>query len=457
MSRICFDITGILRYARANDRVSGIQRVELNLIRHTVRTVGAQRALGLIREASGEGYRLVHLGFLAGEQEFSASSLLLQTGSIRSGRWPDIVLVKKHLHKYRHRKVHRGAKKAQIYLEALVARDRLTRKGLLRDPALDSHEHMQLGDTQLLAGDTYVRLGADWEDVQSHRVAQTHRDNGGRVVQMVHDLIPLVRPDLHEPAVRARFEHWLHHTTRYTTLFLCISEHTKADLQTYLKTAGVSIPISVVLLAHEFHGYARGVAPPPPSRLRAPLSQFEHTPFILCVGTLEVRKNLLTLLKAWSLCRRTAPNAPAKLVLAGKRGWGLESFDEFMRQTNALDQTVWVLQGTTDAELAWLYGKSLFTVYPSMYEGWGLPVGESLWFGTPCIASSATSIPEVGLELALYFSPEDVQTLAARLTALLLDHELISALRTAIRSAPLRTWSQFTSDALRQIAVHANE
>jgi glycosyltransferase involved in cell wall biosynthesis len=79
-----------------------------------------------------------------------------------------------------------------------------------------------------------------------------------------------------------------------------------------------------------------------------------------------------------------------------------------LRNTDFLDGKIILVAHPTDAELAALYRGCLFTVFPSLYEGWGLPVSESLSFGKPCVISSATSLPEAGGTLARYFDPENV-------------------------------------------------
>ena len=135
----------------------------------------------------------------------------------------------------------------------------------------------------------------------------------------------------------------------------------------------------------------------------------------------------------------------------------IETFEAEMQKTGSVDGSIVVIENTTDNELAWLYQHSLFTVYPSLYEGWGLPVGESLWFNTPCVASSATSIPEVARHLVDYFAPEDVAALAAHMARLLSRPDLLEIKRHQIMHAELRTWKDHAADVVRAITTHAND
>jgi glycosyltransferase involved in cell wall biosynthesis len=83
-----------------------------------------------------------------------------------------------------------------------------------------------------------------------------------------------------------------------------------------------------------------------------------------------------------------------------------------MRMDPVVNRFIHVMQGIVDQELSWYYRNCLATIYPSKYEGWGLPVGESLAQGKLCLASNATSIPEIGKDLPQYFEPHDAAALA---------------------------------------------
>ena len=132
----------------------------------------------------------------------------------------------------------------------------------------------------------------------------------------------------------------------------------------------------------------------------------------------------------------------------------IDSFDAEMRQTQAAGGSAQVIEKTTDAELAWLYAHSLFTIYPSLYEGWGLPVGESLWFNTPCLASSATSIPEVGRNLVKYIDPYAPDDISKNIISHLTQDRLIENLREQIATSTLRTWKDHAEDVILATQKH---
>ncbi len=161
--------------------------------------------------------------------------------------------------------------------------------------------------------------------------------------------------------------------------------------------------------------------------------------FALCVGTIEIRKNHHALLRAWGELAASAARLMPRLVIAGRRGWKAAAT---LAELDALSPggPVVFIEAPTDDELRWLYAACLFTVFPSFFEGWGLPVGESFWFGKPCAASNAPSIAPVARDLCAFFSPyhsEDMKDAIRRL----LDPDTRETYRRRIEKAPLRTWS----------------
>jgi glycosyltransferase involved in cell wall biosynthesis len=183
------------------------------------------------------------------------------------------------------------------------------------------------------------------------------------------------------------------------------------------------------------------------SEKRAPRRLRGVTPggYWLCVGTIEPRKNQERLFEALA---RLPGNRP--LVLAGGRGWLME---DVARKVNELGLASRVkLTGyVDDAELAWLYANCLGFVYPSLFEGFGLPVLEAMSLGAPVITSNASSLPEVAGDAALLVDPLDTAAIASAMAGLEGDGKL----RARLREAGLARASQFSWDAAAGIAAGA--
>ncbi|MET3814695.1 glycosyltransferase [Pantoea sp. UYEF8] len=129
--------------------------------------------------------------------------------------------------------------------------------------------------------------------------------------------------------------------------------------------------------------------------------------FVLFVSTIDVRKNHSLLLMLWKGLISEYGDAVPKLVLVGSIGWRGQEAINILNDDPALKEKVLMLHGIKDSALDWLYKNCLFTVFPSRYEGWGLPVAESCRYGKFCLASDAGSLPEVAPGCAEYIDPLD--------------------------------------------------
>jgi hypothetical protein len=190
----------------------------------------------------------------------------------------------------------------------------------------------------------------------------------------------------------------------------------------------------------------------------APIDSLRHilppaASFVLCVSTLESRKNHLLLFKAWEalLDKHDTASVPF-LICLGKSGWLFEEGAEFLRSRPALNSRILLISSVSDSALETLYRDSLFTVFNSFYEGWGLPVTESLSYGTLPLVSCNTSLSEAGGRAAIYFRADDVNDLVTKLELLIFNDEKRLALRDHARAnANLREWRAVAEDFIGKI------
>jgi len=168
------------------------------------------------------------------------------------------------------------------------------------------------------------------------------------------------------------------------------------------------------------------------------------SPYLLTVGNIEPRKEHLTLLSALELL----PQAPV-LVIVGTPGWRCR---RIMGEVARQQQTgrVRFLGRVADPDLACLYSAATVTVYPSFYEGFGLPVLEAMACNCPVLCSWSSSLPEVGGAAARYFRPRDVASLAEGLAAMLDDEDMLEGMRgRGVRQAARFTYEKAAVDLLR--------
>lgn len=203
-------------------------------------------------------------------------------------------------------------------------------------------------------------------------------------------------------------------SVRHANRLIAISESTKRDL---IKMFGARPEqVSVIYC---------GVDPafsPTPTRLDAQARAKMPAQFILHVGTIEPRKNIVRLIRAFAQAKRAA-RLPHQLVLIGARGWKYAEVDQVIAQENIANAVIFPGYIPQDELPAWYRAADLF-VYPSLYEGFGLPPLEALASGTPVISSNAAALPEVVGEAAIQVSPADHAALTDAIIRILNDSSL---------------------------------
>ncbi|WP_018701140.1 glycosyltransferase family 4 protein [Amorphus coralli] len=262
------------------------------------------------------------------------------------------------------------------------------------------------------------------------------------VVAVLYDTIPLAA----EAGVGVGFGRAYQSSYRALaqagTRFIAISEHTRRDALAEIEKGALDpsvAPEAAILLAHEFRD------PPPGSRAGA----LPERPYFLSVGSPTGRKNGKLLCEAYRrLAGTDAAEALPHLVFAGRVGQDVETLLDRLGDYRNIAPVVRLVDQPNHATLQALYRGAEALLFPSLYEGFGLPVGEALWLGTPVIASRATSIPEAGGALADYFDPASADELAALLSRAATEPGWLDARRQAVAAArpQLRSWARVAAD-----------
>jgi glycosyltransferase involved in cell wall biosynthesis len=151
-------------------------------------------------------------------------------------------------------------------------------------------------------------------------------------------------------------------------------------------------------------------------------------PYLLAVSTIQPRKNYARLITAFARVKSQFPNSKLQLVIAGSKGWMYAPVFETVTHLG-LQGSVIFPDFFADDDLPALYAGATAFVYPSLYEGFGLPVAEAMACGAPVVTSNASSLPEVAADAALYFDPRDVEGMAAQICRVLSDEGLRADLR----------------------------
>ena len=258
----------------------------------------------------------------------------------------------------------------------------------------------------------------------------------------IHDLTFLRFPDRFRPERRRYLTAFTRLSARRARRIMTDSANTKQDVVELLEVRPDNVEVVYPGLDEDMH--------PPPAGELASFRARRGLPdqFILNVGTLEPRKNVELLIQAYALLRQRWP-AVCPLVVGGGKGWMFDRIFDAVKQRNLEDQVLFPGYLPPE-ELPYWYSAASVFVYPSLYEGFGLPPLEAMACGTPVIVSSASSLPEVVGQAGRLVDPYDAEQLAATLEELLQSKERRDHLAAAgQRQAASFTWTRAADQMAR--------
>ena len=262
-----------------------------------------------------------------------------------------------------------------------------------------------------------------------------------RSVVTIHDMGYLHFPEAHTTLHRRylRFSTWW--SARAASHVIAISGATRNDLVRY---AGVNpAKISVI-----HHGLSPRFRPVPNARAIVQERYGIAEPYFCYIGTVQPRKNLVRLIEAFAQLVAQSPAEPLALVIAGKRGWLTEAIEQRAAALGVSDR-VRFTGYVPDDDVPALLGGALAFAFPSLYEGFGMPVLEAMACGTPVLTSTTSSLPEVAGDAALLVDPTDTDAISGGLARLLNDAALRAELRMrGLARAATFTWQRCAAETL---------
>jgi glycosyltransferase involved in cell wall biosynthesis len=401
---VLFDISDLVYYLGHHDNLTGIQRVQSCIL------------LALLRNKLHPLKKVIFLSYAAEQRDF--------------------VVIPQHFMLTLLDDLIKPTGQRRVTFSKMQAR-----VGLL--PGCQPLEKVVEFDTDSQA--VVCLLGAAWVSPDYfRRVADLKRRCQCRFVMTIHDLIPIYARETCDQGTAIVFEQFMNRAIENTDVFLSVSDNTRADLERYCRSIERSVP--PVVVTQNGSSFAE-FFPRQQSRKTAKLDV--TGPFVLFVSTIEGRKNHRFAFNVWRRLVELLDDAPT-LVCVGRLGWRAEEFLGKLVETNYLDHKVVLKEDISDAELDALYEGALFTIYPSLYEGWGLPVGESLEKGKICVTSTNSSLPEVGGEYCVYIDIDDVEKSVRTVHDLIVNRSVREEREARIKSsyAPIQ-WQTVAERVLR--------
>ena len=408
--RIIFDISDLILYLRESRVPTGIQRVQLNIIHYAV-TELREKANPII----------VYFDQIRNDWIFMDNAVFLAL--------------------YQATEAHAATDEEAFH--ALM--QSLTEGAPL--PAYLAGEAAQ--DRLFLAN-----LGSSWWiENYFQKVRELRKLHDLRYVPMIHDCIPLMVPEHCPVALVEDFRQWFLAAMLEADAVLTNSHWSARDIRRNLDMAlpDAVLPIHPIALNGDMRSHIA-------LRDLAEQQAVQHilpagASFVLSVGTLESRKNHILLFKAWArLMQRHDVATIPYLICLGRAGWLFDEAAEFLRSHPTLHERVLLISSLTDGALATLYEQCLFSIFNSFYEGWGLPITESLSFGALPLVARNTSLTEAGGHAAIYFEGNDPDDLDSKLEMLIFDHAKRAMLRNQARAnAQIRDWRSISDEFMQYI------
>ena len=263
----------------------------------------------------------------------------------------------------------------------------------------------------------------------------------GKMVVACHDLIGRLFPENFSRSAKLYWHDLLPKALKYADQIITISNASKKDIVRLLKIPESKVSVTPLAADPKFR----------PCQDQNEITRIKRTynlprPFCLAVGTIEPRKNLPFLVEAFARSKRNDHD----LVIVGKKGWDTETLERNIQKLH-LNERIKILEYVPEEDLVVILSSATALLFPSLYEGFGLPILEAMACGAPVVASTASSVPEVAGEAALYADPKDFSAWQAQISRVIADPNL----RQVLRSKGLARAKSFTWEnaALRTLEI----
>lgn len=297
-------------------------------------------------------------------------------------------------------------------------------------------------------GDVVFSAGLLWDYMNFSKFHAEKRTHKFIFANILYDLIPVKFPQFVPDKFPSKFLDYIGNLLWGSDHFFCISKTTEGDLLEFADLQGFpsNLSTSVVTLGDSVAEHSE------------PIKQISelNRPFILYVSTIERRKNHQLLLSVIEqLNYEENPHLPT-FVFVGMSGWHVEELFRDIALNPKLQfpdgsHVVKILNNVSDENLRWLYKNALFSVFPSFYEGWGLPVAESLIHGTPVIASDRGSLLEASQGFAKHLNPYDAVSWTNEMLDLIQEPQRLAAAQVQAQNYVRRDWGTFADQVIAKL------
>lgn len=280
-------------------------------------------------------------------------------------------------------------------------------------------------------------INLDFDIYHSFDIRIPHKVKG-KIIITIHDLIPFLFPEYMNNIDKNKFLKYINNNVQRADLIITVSEYSKKEILKYLDTS--KDKIRIVSPGINLDKYSKNYFEER-NKIKVKYNLSEN--FILFLGALEPKKNIINIIKGFERYKENINDKEIKLVIAGGKGWKYEEIFTYYEKSKIKKEIIFL--GYIDEEdKIPLYKLSKLFIFPSLYEGFGMPVLEAMAAGTPVITSNVSSLPEVAGKGAILINPYSVEEIAEGINKIINgDKEFIENLITQGKEqAKKYTWEK---------------
>ncbi|MCC8396976.1 glycosyltransferase family 4 protein [Paraburkholderia sp. MMS20-SJTR3] len=296
-------------------------------------------------------------------------------------------------------------------------------------------------------GDIYFDIDASWGDgISKWALYRDLKINGVRIVNMHYDAVPILSPQNSHPTTVIRYVEHFFAALSFSDLFVCISEAVRDDASKIASEIQSRCPpmVTIPMGGNFSHAESDGVV------LDDEVAQFiAKRPYVLCVGTVEPRKNYPFFIDNIEYFRSIGLN----VLIVGKKGWEEDKLIKKIQALSEENETLKWLQNVDDAALQYFYENCFAYATSSWYEGYGLPVLEALAKNCVVISSDRGALVEAGQGLSLLFDPRDFKSFTSALEKVVNDPSFYAATKENAARVCLPSWEDTAQVLMNHIGT----
>lgn len=343
-----------------------------------------------------------------------------------------------------------------------------TKKSGENSHSIRNYLHRGFSDFNLDKNDSFVITGNAWSQSLEYTQGCIAFANkyGLKAMFYIHDLIPIKFPYYYEKSYVEAFRASMELIAASGAILVCNSKNTQQDLMSWCREAGIGAPRSAIAYlgdSIQVPASKTNAAETGPAETSADAVEGGRTEahygddnYVLTVGAIHRRKNHALLLAVWRrLHAKLGKKCPKLKIVGGVAQDGKALHAEILHDPTLRD-SIEVLWRVSDVELDALYRNARLVVYPSLYEGWGLPVAEALTYGKVCLASNVSAIPEIADLGADLLDTDDPISWASRILFYCQNHAVRKAREDELRNIyKPRSWRDTVEQIVDALDAHS--